>query len=81
MTHELKCLPEQWPYYKTGAKNSSLRKNDRHFAVGDLCILRLWENEHFVINEVVVRKVTHIVHDYEFSKIPKGYCLLSFREV
>lgn len=81
MTHELKCLANQWPYYKTGLKNSSLRFNDRNYVVGDIVILKLWGNEHFVFGEVIVRKITHIVYDYEFNPMPKGYCLLSLIEV
>lgn len=81
MTHELKCALEQWPYYKTGLKNSSMRFNDRNYSVGDIVILRLWEDNHFVTGELVVRKITHIVHDYEFKQMPKGHCLLSLKEV
>lgn len=81
MTHELKCAPIFWPYYKNGFKNNSMRKNDRRFAVGDIVILRLWENDHYVTGEVVVRKITHIVHDFEFKELKPGYCLLSLSEV
>lgn len=81
MTHELKCLPENWPYYKTGVKNNSLRKNDRHFSVGDIVILKLWQDDRFILGEVVVRKVTHVLHDFDFTPMPKGYCLLSLKEV
>lgn len=83
MIHELKCLANQWPYYKSGLKNSSLRLNDRNYAVGDIVILKLWDDtyDRFVVNELVVRKITHIVKDYEFGKMPKGYCLLSLKEV
>lgn len=80
MIHELKCAPDQWPYYRSGLKNSSLRNNDRNFAVGDILILKLYKDERFVPNELVCRKITHIVYDYEFSKMPKGYCLLSLKE-
>lgn len=81
MIHELKCLPDQWPYYKSGLKNSSMRNNDRNFSVGDICILRLWDQDRLILNETAVRKITHIVHDFEFKQMPKGYCLLSLREV
>jgi len=74
-------MPRQWPYYKNGDKNNSLRRNDRPFAVGDTLILRLWEDERFVAGEVCVKKVTHILHDYDFEHMPKGYCILSMRDV
>ncbi len=81
MTHELKCKPDFWRDYKSGIKTGSMRKNDRHFSVGDLCVLRLWEDERFITGEIAVRKITHIVHDFDFKELPKGYCLLSFKEV
>lgn len=81
MVHELKCLSKFWPYYKNGTKNSSMRHNDRNFAVGDIVILRLWEDERFVLNEIVVKKITHIVHDFDFIKMPKDHCILSFKDV
>jgi len=81
MNHVLKCNPRVWPYYKSGLKNSSMRKNDRMFAVGDILILRLWEGDRFILNETCVRKITHIVDDYDFGKMPPGYCVLSLKEV
>lgn len=80
-THELKCGPSFWRDYKSGIKNNSMRNNDRHFSVGDICVLRLWEGDRFITGEIAVRKVTHIVHDFDFKVMPKGYCLLSFKEV
>jgi len=63
-----------------------MRKNDRNYAVGDILILKLWEpradNEgHFVLNETVVKRVTHILHDYDFSNLPDGWCILSLEDV
>jgi hypothetical protein len=84
--HELKCSPRHWPDYKSGLKNNSIRLNDRHYAVGDIVLLRLWADVnggdgHFVLNEMVVRKITHILHDYDFAKMPNGWVILSLKEV
>ncbi len=38
--HELKILPEYFQAILTGDKNFELRKNDRHFKVGDKLILK-----------------------------------------
>ncbi len=81
MVHHLKCSPRHWSDYKSGLKNNSMRKNDRRYAVGDTVILQLWERERFMLNEMVVRKVTHVLHDYDFDKMPEGYCILSLKEV
>lgn len=81
MTHELKCKARHWADYKSGLKNNSMRKNDRNFAVGDICVLRLWQDDIFILNEIVVRKVSHVLRDYDFAPLPDGYCILSLVEV
>jgi len=87
MVHELKVNQQYWPDYKSGLKNNSLRKNDRNFAVGDVCVFRLWldakepENSHFVLNEMIVKKITHILHDYDSRNLKAGYCILSLKNV
>jgi hypothetical protein len=40
--HELKSWPEFFEPVYTGRKNFELRKNDRHFQVGDVIRLREW---------------------------------------
>ena len=81
--HELKASERHWPDYKSGLKNNSFRKNDRCFAVGDTVIIKLWDdkNKHFVLGEIVVRKITHILKDYDFVKVPNGWDILSLKEV
>lgn len=41
--HELKCWPEFFEPILTGAKTFDLRKDDRHYHVGDVLHLREWE--------------------------------------
>lgn len=81
MVHELKCRPEFWPDYKSGRKNNSYRDNDRRFAVGDIVILKLWQDGRFILGETVVRRITHILHDYDFHEVTDGFCILSLEEV
>lgn len=81
MIHELKCDSKQWPDYKSSLKNNSLRINDRNYAVGDVVVLRLWQDDRFILGETVVKKITHILHDYDFSKMPKNWCILSLKNV
>ena len=79
--HELKVLLKFWPYYKNGSKPFSIRENDRNFAVGDICIFKLWDEERFILNEIVVKKVTYIIQDYESQGIKSGYCVLGLEDV
>ena len=81
MIQELKCNERYWPDYKSGLKNNSMRKNDRNFAVGDICILRLWQDDRFILGETVVRKITHVLHSYDFAPLKDGYCIISLTEV
>ena len=81
MVHELKVQPRYWPDYKSGNKTFSMRKADRHFSVGDIVIFRLWENETIIAMEYVVRKISHIMHDYDFKYVPNGFCILSLKEI
>ncbi|EAA0362612.1 DUF3850 domain-containing protein [Listeria monocytogenes] len=44
-THELKILSEYFWDIAEGRKTFEIRKNDRDFQVGDILILREWNNE------------------------------------
>ena len=69
--------------YKNGNKTNSLRKDDRGYSVGDLCVIFPTEDGDRVLygEEPAVKKISHIVRDSDFKDMPEGYCLLSFKEV
>ena len=43
-THELKSWPEFFEPLFDGTKHFELRQNDRRFAVGDLLVIREWDD-------------------------------------
>lgn len=42
-THDLKCWPPFFQAVVDGTKTFELRKDDRHYRVGDILLLREWE--------------------------------------
>lgn len=44
MLHELKIYPKYFQETIEGNKPFEIRKNDRHFQVGDVLLLKEWDN-------------------------------------
>ncbi|EDN7323724.1 DUF3850 domain-containing protein [Listeria monocytogenes] len=61
-THSLKILPEYFDAIDHGVKTFEIRKNDRNFKVGDILILREYDEEHYTGPELKT-KITYIT-DY-----------------
>jgi hypothetical protein len=59
MTHELKTYPKYFQETIEGNKPFEIRKNDRNFQVGDVLILKEWDNIKYSGREIgaVVRYV------------------------
>lgn len=81
ITHELKCWPEQWQALLNGSKNFEVRRNDRHFKVGDVCLFRRWSPEfgYYDQKETIGLIVSSILHSEDFPLgIVPGYVVLGF---
>jgi hypothetical protein len=77
-THELKTWPEHFAPVLRGEKKAELRKDDRHFQVGDELILREYEpTKHAYTGRAVIAKITHILRGGEW--LTPGYAMLSIR--
>lgn len=75
--HELKTLPEYYDAVAKGVKTYELRFDDRDYAVGDLLLLREWENGQYSGRRLMV-KITHILKGFEGLK--DGWAILSVKK-
>jgi ParB family chromosome partitioning protein len=76
-THALKCYPAFYADVCSGVKKFELRKDDRHFRVGD--VLRIEEYDYIeetLTGRYVVKKITYILRD--FIGLEHGFCILGF---
>jgi len=79
-THELKCWPEHFSAILDGTKTFELRLDDRGFEVGDLLILKEFQQGQYSGRDCV-RGVTHIIHDVFGTWLQPGVVAMSLRRV
>jgi len=83
MTHVLKVHPQFWDGLASGAKNFEVRRDDRHFKVGDHLVFRYYDpsvgftdltaDEH--------RFVTYILAHEDFPQgVGCGFVVLGLRQ-
>lgn len=80
VVHQLKVHPQFWPSIKDGSKPFEVRRNDRHFRVGDACVLQEWSPEHgYMQSGEEVRIITYMLRNEDFPLgVPVGYVVLGF---
>ncbi|WP_432702454.1 DUF3850 domain-containing protein [Lysinibacillus sphaericus] len=62
--HELKIAPEYFGPVFDGIKTFEIRKDDRGYQVGDLLLLKEYENCAFT-GKAVLKQVTYLTADYQ----------------
>lgn len=76
--HELKILIPFFVAVQNGSKTFELRKNDRNYFVGDVLILKEYnERTGEFTGRIIPKKVTYIFYGGEYG-LEEGYCILSF---
>ncbi|MFR7590241.1 MAG: DUF3850 domain-containing protein [Longibaculum sp.] len=76
--HELKTLPQYFVEQVKGNKQFEVRKNDRNYEVGDILILKEWDNNSYTGSEISVI-VTYILK--YFVGLKDGYVILGTRQI
>lgn len=80
MIHELKILPQYYRAVLEKRKTFEVRKNDRHFAVGDGVCLREYDplSKNGYTGRVWYGDITYILNDPLYCKC--GYVVMSIVE-
>lgn len=79
--HELKIWPKFFRLVAVGMKNFELRKDDRHFGIGDTLRLREWDpDSKKYTNRMLERRVLYVLRDAEEFGLRPGFCILSLED-
>lgn len=75
-----KILPEYFSEVKTYRKNFELRKDEDDIQVGDVLVLREYNDGEYT-DRAVARRVTYVLRNCEEYGLMKGYCIIGFQPV
>ncbi|MDU6115940.1 MAG: ASCH/PUA domain-containing protein [Paeniclostridium sordellii] len=74
--HELKILPKFYEKVTSGEKRFEIRKDDRHFKVGDLIRLNEFDNDY--TGRDCLFEIMYKLDGGNYG-LEKGYCILSIK--
>lgn len=74
MEHELKIYPQYFEDVISGKKKFEIRKNDRKYRVGDILILKEWDNIKYSGRKARA-EVIYLIDD-KFVGIQPGYVVM-----
>lgn len=77
MEHELKIYPKYFEAVISGKKKFEIRKNDRKYRVGDILILKEWDNIEYSGREARA-EVIYLIDD-KFVGIQPGYVVMGIK--
>ena len=72
--HELKILPKYFEEVSSGRKTFEIRKNDRDFKVGDVFVLREYENGKYT-GRYFINSIWYLLKDCSEYGLQDGYCI------
>lgn len=75
--HDLKTWPPFYQDIVSGIKSFELRKDDRDFEIGDVLLLREYDNDQSkYTGRSMTRVILYKLSGGQFSGIERGYCIL-----
>lgn len=74
MEHELKIYPKYFEDVLSRKKKFEIREDDRRFCIGDVLILKEWDNIKYSGREIKA-KVSYLIDD-KFVGIQPGYVVM-----
>ena len=78
--HELKIFPQFFNAVQSNRKTFEVRKNDRHFRVNDILILKEWDpSTQKYTGRELERHVTYILDNPSFG-LQEGYVVMGLKE-
>lgn len=80
MVHQLKILSKWFTDVAKSKKNFEIRYNDRNYKVGDILVLKEYENGTYT-GRKVKRKVNYILHGDGTLGLSKDYCILGLEDL
>ena len=75
--HDLKISPKYYDDIKHNHKKFELRKNDRDYQVGDLFILREYENGEYT-GRYFFQSIGYVLKDCPEFGLKDGYCIFGW---
>ncbi|WLJ71072.1 hypothetical protein [Sphingomonas phage Kimi] len=79
MTHELKVITRFWEDLEAGRKNFELRRNDRHYRVGDTLKLKEFNHDHGFTGRTLLFDVTYMLLPEDIPGIQTGWCIMGIK--
>lgn len=77
--HYVKCLPEFFKLIVNGKKRFEIRYDDRKYEIGDLVILREWENGIYS-TEKICKTIDYVLRQGERYGLMKKYSIIQFAD-
>lgn len=78
MVHQLKILPQDYQLIKEGSKTFELREYDRNFNVGDILVLREYEEATGYTEREIIKQISYVFKGGEHG-LDEEFCILGLK--